>query len=140
MILGAIADDFTGAGDLASILAEQGMQTTLLTDIHAVPPPECEAIVIALKTRSIRRDFAVEQSLAALQRLRAFGCRQIIFKYCSTFDSTPEGNIGPVAEALANALGAHGVVVCPGLPRQWADRLSRQSVRGRCAPRRKQHA
>jgi uncharacterized protein YgbK (DUF1537 family) len=58
----------------------------------------------------------VAQSLAALERLRAAGCRQVLFKYCSTFDSTPEGNIGPVADALAEALGARGVVVCPAFP------------------------
>ena len=116
MILGAIADDFTGAGDLAGILAELGMRTTLLTDLDAEPSPQCEAIVIALKTRSIARNSAVAQSLAALKRLRALGCRQILFKYCSTFDSTPNGNIGPVAEALADALGAQGAVVCPAFP------------------------
>jgi uncharacterized protein YgbK (DUF1537 family) len=77
---------------------------------------ECEAGVVALKTRSIAPADAVVQSLAALDWLLEQGCRQIFFKYCSTFDSTPQGNIGPVAEALLDALGARSAVVCPVFP------------------------
>ena len=75
-----------------------------------------EAGVVALKSRTIPAPEAVAQSLAALARLQEQGARQIFFKYCSTFDSTPEGNIGPVADALADALGATHVVVCPAYP------------------------
>lgn len=115
MLLGVIADDFTGASDIANTLAREGMRTRLFIGADAVSD-DCDAGVVALKSRSIPVGEAVAQSLAALERPRASGCRQIVFKYCSTFDSTPEGNIGPVAEALAEALGARGVVVCPAFP------------------------
>lgn len=122
MLLGVIADDFTGASDIANTLAKghggaPGLSTTQFLGIPEGPAPEgCEAGVVALKTRSIPADEAVAQSLQALAWLKAQGCRQIVFKYCSTFDSTPQGNIGPVGEALAAALGAKGVVVCPAFP------------------------
>jgi uncharacterized protein YgbK (DUF1537 family) len=116
MILGCIADDFTGAGDLASILTAQGMTTSLLPGIDAVRGATADAGVVALKTRSIPVGEAVRQSLGALDALRDAGCEQFYFKYCSTFDSTPEGNIGPVAEALARELGADKVLVCPAFP------------------------
>ncbi len=115
VLLGVIADDFTGAGDVANTLARGGMRTRLF--IGEVPgATACEAGVVALKTRSVRAADAVAASLAALAQLRAAGCRQILFKYCSTFDSTRDGNIGPVAEALAVAMGVTGVVVCPAFP------------------------
>src|SRR3954467_8931714 len=85
-----------------------------------VPPgaaaPEVEAGVVSLKSRSVPVEDAVAASLEALHWLKAQGCRQLVFKYCSTFDSTPEGNIGPVAEALADALGVNGVAACPAFP------------------------
>ena len=115
MILGCIADDFTGASDLANTLARGGMATTLYVGTP-ITAPACEAGVVALKTRSIPAADAVRQSLVALAWLLAQGCRQIVFKYCSTFDSTPAGNIGPVAEALLDALGAPFAVVCPAFP------------------------
>src|ERR1700744_2738110 len=100
MLLGCIADDFTGASDLANTLNRGGMRTT---QFIGVPPEDadaaCEAGVVALKTRSIAAEDAVAQSLAALDWLKKQGCRQFLFKYCSTFDSTPEGNIGPVGSA-----------------------------------------
>ena len=118
MIIGCIADDFTGASDIASILTENGMRTRLCTDLDALRENEeaADAVVIALKTRSVAPDDAVRHSLAALDVLRAQGCRQFYFKYCSTFDSTPQGNIGPVAEALADALEASKVIFCPSFP------------------------
>ena len=122
MLIGVIADDFTGASDIANTLAKgnggtPGLLTTQFMGIPKVQAPEnCEAGVVSLKSRSIPADEAVAQSLAALAWLKEQGCSQIIFKYCSTFDSTPAGNIGPVAEALANALGVKGVVVCPAFP------------------------
>src|SRR3954467_6803751 len=78
--------------------------------------PEVEAGVVSLKSRSVPVEDAVAASLEALHWLKAQGCRQVVFKYCSTFDSTPEGNIGPVAEALADALDVKGVVACPAFP------------------------
>jgi uncharacterized protein YgbK (DUF1537 family) len=117
MILGCIADDFTGASDLANTLAKEGMTTVQFVGTpEGSAPPDCEAGVVALKTRSIPAAEAVAQSLAALAWLKAQGCHQFLFKYCSTFDSTPEGNIGPVAEALLDALAAPFAVVCPVFP------------------------
>ncbi len=122
MLLGVIADDYTGASDIANTLAKGGGGTGGLATVQflGVPgrpaPPDCEAGIVSLKSRSIPAAEAVAQSLAALEWLKAQGCRQIIFKYCSTFDSTPEGNIGPVGEALAAALGVKGVIACPAFP------------------------
>jgi len=116
MLLGSVADDFTGASDLANTLAKGGLRTTLFVGIPEVIRPECEAGVIALKSRSIAPTEAVAQSLAGLQALRAAGAEQILFKYCSTFDSTREGNIGPVADAMIEALGAPVAIVCPAFP------------------------
>lgn len=117
MRLGCIGDDFTGSSDLANTLAKGGMRVVQYTGIPEHPAaPEVEAAVVALKSRSVAPAEAVRQSLAALDWLRAQGCEQIFFKYCSTFDSTREGNIGPVADALADALDAHKVIVCPAFP------------------------
>ena len=117
MLLGCIGDDFTGSSDLANTLAKQGMRTVQYTSIPSGPAdPGVEAGVVALKSRSIDAREAVKQSLDALDWLRDQGCEQFFFKYCSTFDSTPDGNIGPVAEALASALNAHKVIVCPAFP------------------------
>jgi uncharacterized protein YgbK (DUF1537 family) len=122
MLIGVIADDFTGAGDIANTLAkglpgQGGLRTTQYLGLPDRPAAKTvEAGVIALKSRSIVAEEAVELSLRALAWLQAQGCRQVVFKYCSTFDSTPAGNIGPVAEALARALGVAGVVACPAFP------------------------
>jgi uncharacterized protein YgbK (DUF1537 family) len=122
MLLGVIADDFTGASDIANTIAkglpgQGGLRTAQFLGIPATPAPKnIECGVVALKSRSIPAREAVQQSLAALEWLLQQGCRQIIFKYCSTFDSTPEGNIGPVGEALAGRLGVKGVVACPAFP------------------------
>lgn len=117
MKLGCIGDDFTGSSDLANTLAKGGMRATQYTGVPDGPAdPSVEAGVVALKSRSIPVADAVALSLQALEWLRAQGCTQFFFKYCSTFDSTPEGNIGPVADALADALDAHKVIVCPAFP------------------------
>lgn len=116
MLIGAIADDFTGASDLANTLARRGMRTTLFVGAPGPSAAACEAGIIALKTRSNPVAEAVSQSLAALEALKAAGAEQIIFKYCSTFDSTKEGNIGPVADALLSALDAPQAIVCPAFP------------------------
>lgn len=118
MLLGAVADDFTGASDLANTLARGGMRTVQFVGTNpGRASADCEAGVVALKTRSIEAAEAVRQSLAAARWLLEQGCRQIVFKYCSTFDSTPAGNIGPVAEALLELTGAQVAVVCPAFPR-----------------------
>ena len=117
MLLGCIGDDFTGSSDLGNTLTKGGMRTVQYVGIPARPAgAEVEAGIVALKSRSIPAAEAVRLSLAALEWLQDQGCSQFIFKYCSTFDSTPEGNIGPVAEALADALGARRVIVCPAFP------------------------
>jgi 3-dehydrotetronate 4-kinase len=118
MLLGCIADDFTGATDLASTLTRQGMVTAVLIGVprEGAAPPDADALVVALKSRSIPAEEAVRQSLAALRRLERTGARQYYFKYCSTFDSTDAGNIGPVMEALLAALGEDFTVACPAFP------------------------
>lgn len=116
-LLGCIADDFTGGTDLASTLVAQGMRTVQVLGVPDGPlPSDADAVVIALKTRTLPAAEAVAQSLAALVYLRALGCRQFFFKYCSTFDSTAAGNIGPVADALADALNARLSIACPAFP------------------------
>jgi uncharacterized protein YgbK (DUF1537 family) len=116
VILGVIADDFTGATDVAGMLVGAGMRTVQVIGVPQGPMPEADAVVIALKSRTCPPAEAVAQSLDALRALRAAGARQIYFKYCSTFDSTPQGNIGPVADALMDALGADIAIACPAFP------------------------
>ncbi len=116
MILGVIADDFTGATDVASMLVRAGMRTVQVLGVPQGTLPEADAVVVALKSRTIAPELAVQQSLAALAALRAAGARQIYFKYCSTFDSTPRGNIGPVIDALMAALGTDLTIACPAFP------------------------
>jgi 3-dehydrotetronate 4-kinase len=118
LLLGCIADDFTGATDLASMLVRHGMATVQLIGVPEleVDAGDAQAVVVALKSRTIAAAEAIDQSLAALAWLQAQGAGQILFKYCSTFDSTDQGNIGPVSEALLDALGADFTVACPALP------------------------
>ncbi len=117
--LGCIADDFTGGTDLANNLVRAGMRTVQVIGVpdtaHA-PVPDADAVVVALKSRTAPVAQAVAESLAAARWLRQGGATQIYFKVCSTFDSTPAGNIGPVTEALMDALGAPFVVVTPAFP------------------------
>jgi 3-dehydrotetronate 4-kinase len=117
MHLGVIADDFTGASDIANTLAKGGLSTVQFLGVpDKDAPASCEAGVVALKSRSIPAQDAIDISLKAMGWLKRQGCRQFVFKYCSTFDSTPEGNIGPVGEALAQALGVYGVPATPAFP------------------------
>ncbi|MEM7426794.1 MAG: 3-oxo-tetronate kinase [Pseudomonadota bacterium] len=122
MFLGCIADDFTGATDLANVLSRGGMSCVQLNGLPALNPRNAElvrsadGVVVALKSRSIPPGEAVAQSLQALEWLTAQGCGRFFFKYCSTFDSTDEGNIGPVAEALLAALGEDFSIACPAAP------------------------
>jgi 3-dehydrotetronate 4-kinase len=142
-LLGAIADDFTGATDLATMLVARGFRTVVtvgppdpadltgpsgeagsgfeqdsgpVSDPDSGPDAGPDAVVVALKSRTAPVDEAVQQSLAALEALRAAGCERFYFKYCSTFDSTPKGNIGPVADALLDALGERRTIVVPAFP------------------------
>jgi 3-dehydrotetronate 4-kinase len=118
-LLGCIADDFTGASDLAGFLVESGMRTLQINSVPQSKASEFEdfdAIVIALKSRSEPKHDAVRNSLAALAWLQKAGCKKFYFKYCSTFDSTSEGNIGPVTDALLDALGQTSTIVSPALP------------------------
>ena len=119
IILGCIADDFTGATDLAGTLVNSGLRTVQWIGVPDRVPQslDADAVVVALKSRTIPAKEAVEQSLQALEWLRSAGCSQFVFKYCSTFDSTDQGNIGPVALALLDALGADFSIACPAFPR-----------------------
>jgi len=123
MLLGAIADDFTGATDLCSMLVRGGMRTVQVIGTPALEDPtlsdkmpDADAVVVAIKSRTAPVEWAVKQSLTALEWLRRAGARQFFFKYCSTFDSTDRGNIGPVADALIQALGCGFSLHCPAFP------------------------
>ena len=116
LLLGCIADDFTGATDLANNLVRAGMQVVQTIGVPSQSVGDVDAVVVALKSRTIPAADAVAQALAALRWLRAQGCRQFYFKVCSTFDSTAQGNIGPVAEALLAELGADFCCVTPAFP------------------------
>ena len=118
LFLGCIADDFTGASDAASFLVKEGVQTVLVngvpeTDINV---QDCQAIVIALKTRSAEPKQAVQDTLSALRWLERKGVRQFYIKYCSTFDSTPQGNIGPVVDMAIQEYQEKYTILCPSLP------------------------
>ena len=116
--LGCIADDFTGATDLANMLVKGGLKTIQLLGNPSKEDvvPSVDAVIIALKTRTIPVEEAIEQSLQALNWLKNAGAKQFFFKYCSTFDSTDEGNIGPVIDALMEALETQFTIACPAFP------------------------
>ncbi|WP_238368377.1 3-oxo-tetronate kinase [Mesobacterium pallidum] len=115
--LGCIADDFTGATDLAGLLARSGIQVSLRMGVPTKPPADTAPFeVIALKCRTAPVAEAVAETQAALRWLQAAGAERFFWKYCSTFDSTPEGNIGPVAEALMQTLGTDQTIYCPAFP------------------------
>ncbi len=117
ILLGCIADDFTGATDLANNLVRAGMRVVQTIGVPTSPlTAEVDAVVVALKSRTIAPQEAIAQSLAALSWLKTQGSRQIYFKVCSTFDSTPLGNIGPVTEALMDALGTDFAICTPAFP------------------------
>ena len=116
--LGCIADDFTGATDLANMLVKGGLKTIQLLGNPSKEDvvPSVDAVIIALKTRTIPVEEAIEQSLQALNWLKNAGAKQFFFKYCSTFDSTDDGNIGPVIDALMEALETQFTIACPAFP------------------------
>ena len=119
IVLGAIADDLTGATDLANTWANEGLSVAQVIGVPEEKTSDegADAVVVALKSRTAPADVAVEQSLDALGWLRTHGVQQVTFKYCSTFDSTASGNIGPVADALLDALKVEFAIVCPAFPR-----------------------
>jgi len=117
ILLGCIADDFTGATDLANNLVRAGMRVVQTIGVPTQPlAEEVDAVVVALKSRTLPADEAITQSLDALHWLQKEGARQIYFKYCSTFDSTATGNIGPVTDALMDALGCDFTIATPAFP------------------------
>jgi uncharacterized protein YgbK (DUF1537 family) len=116
-VLGCIADDFTGASDLANNLVRAGMRVVLTVDVPSLGESiDADAVVVALKSRTVAASAAVEQALRACRWLRTQGARQIYFKICSTFDSTPAGNIGPVIEALMDELDCRFSIATPAFP------------------------
>lgn len=118
LFLGCIADDFTGASDAASFLVKEGVQTVLVNGVPEadIDLQDCQAVVIALKTRSIERERAVHDTLSALRWLERKRVRQFYIKYCSTFDSTPQGNIGPVVDMVMQEYQEKYTILCPALP------------------------
>lgn len=119
LILGCIADDFTGASDAASFLVKGGLRTILYNEVpgeDVCVPQDCEAVVIALKTRTQETAAAVDISIQALRWLIAQGAKHFYVKYCSTFDSTPKGNIGPIVDAAMAELNVDMTLLCPALP------------------------
>ncbi|MEV4114529.1 3-oxo-tetronate kinase [Nonomuraea sp. NPDC049695] len=117
-VLGCVADDYTGGTDVAAALRRSGLRTVLLfgPPRPATAVPDCDAVVVALKTRSVPAQEAVTASWAARDWLVRQGIGRVYFKYCSTFDSTDQGNIGPVADLLTDAAGGRPAVVCPAAP------------------------
>lgn len=120
MMLGVIADDHTGATDVASMLARSGLRTVQIIGVPRasaeIDLQEIDAVVVALKSRNIDPAEAITQSLDALRWLQQQGAQRFYFKYCSTFDSTAQGNIGPVTDALMLALKTHYTIACPAFP------------------------
>lgn len=119
MHIGAVADDFTGATDLATTLQARGMRAAVVVEDRPVDAAELagvDAVVVALKSRTAPVDQAVADSTAALERLLGWGAERVYVKYCSTFDSTDRGNIGPVLDAVRDRLGVDRTVVVPSFP------------------------
>lgn len=118
LLLGCIADDFTGAGDIASFLTRGGLRTILISGIPADGdiPKDADAVVISLKSRTAPVREAVRDTLESIRSLKTSGCERFYIKYCSTFDSTPHGNIGPVLDAVLEYLNETCTVLCPSLP------------------------
>lgn len=116
ILIGCVADDFTGASDAASFLINKGLRTILFNGIPEGDVPNCNAIVIALKSRTQNTKDAVNDSMKAFKWLKDMGVKHLYFKYCSTFDSTKEGNIGPVTDAVLENFEEKYTILCPALP------------------------
>ena len=118
ILLGAVADDMTGATDLCNTLVASGMRTVQIIDVPktGMAVPDADAVVVALKSRNTQAIRAVRKSLKAMDWLKSAGAKQYFFKYCSTFDSTPSGNIGPVADAMLERAKGGITIACPAFP------------------------
>ncbi|MGL6200751.1 MAG: 3-oxo-tetronate kinase [Lachnospiraceae bacterium] len=129
IVIGCIADDFTGASDAASFLAKAGLRTVLINGIPEQPlhySMTIDAVVIALKTRTQEKKAAVSESVCALNWLIDAGAEHLYSKYCSTFDSTPQGNIGPILDAALECTSTNSCIVCPALP------VNKRTVKNGC--------
>jgi len=127
LLLGCAADDFTGASDLASFLSANGARCLLLNEVPGIGyslPDGYDAVVIALKTRSAKPEISVAEMRAAFRWLLDQGAKKLYFKYCSTFDSTKDGNIGPVLDSLLETYDLRYITLCPALP------VNKRTVRG----------
>ncbi|MFQ6163154.1 3-oxo-tetronate kinase [Sinorhizobium meliloti] len=118
ILLGSIADDYTGASDLANTLTKNGLRTVQTVGIPdpSLALPDVDAVVVSLKIRSVAAEEAVAAALAAESWLRGRGAAHVLYKICSTFDSTDLGNIGPVTEALLSVSGGDIALVTPAFP------------------------
>ena len=119
LFLGVVADDFTGASDAASFLVQAGVRTVMFSGVPEVLPEleeDTAAVVVAMKTRTIPAEEAVDEMLSAFRWLKEIGAKQLYFKYCATFDSTAKGNIGPVADAVLEEWKLPCTILCPALP------------------------
>ncbi|MGR9452811.1 3-oxo-tetronate kinase [Rhizobium leguminosarum] len=118
ILLGSIADDYTGASDLANTLTKNGLRTVQTVGIPdpSLALPDVDAVVVSLKIRSVPASDAVAAAASAERWLRQRGAGHVLYKICSTFDSTDAGNIGPVTEALSEAAGGGSVLVTPAFP------------------------
>lgn len=118
MIIGCVADDFTGASDAASFLRAAGLKVALSTGLPEADKDigGCEAVVVALKCRSTPAPEAVRDCIEAFRWLQEAGAQKLYYKYCSTFDSTRRGNIGPVMDSALNEFGEKYTILCPALP------------------------
>ena len=130
-MLGCIADDFTGGTDLSSNLVKRGFRTIQTLGIPSAEEQlrDVDAVVVALRSRTIPAIEAKALSVDALRWLQSIGCRRFYFKYCSTFDSTPQGNIGPVTDALLDALGVHALTAYVDTHADWLHRLYDTALR-----------
>lgn len=114
--LGVIADDFTGASDAASFLVKAGQRVVMLADIHSELKEECDVLVVALKIRSVSPNQAIAEVKETLDYFKKSSVEKVYYKYCSTFDSTPRGNIGVVLDYLMDYFDTRYTILCPSLP------------------------
>ncbi|MEG0264639.1 MAG: four-carbon acid sugar kinase family protein, partial [Erysipelotrichaceae bacterium] len=115
-LFGVIADDFTGASDAASFLVKSGNRVVMVTSNHINNINDCDCIVVALKIRSVKPEIAIEQVKEVLQLFNELNVDKIYYKFCSTFDSTPKGNIGVVMDYLLETFNERYTILVPSLP------------------------
>ena len=116
--LGILADDLTGGMMVASLLEREGVECPLVSSVEALAdiPSTATAVVVARKIRLVDPVIAVDEAKQAVKALQKLGCKRLYYKYCATFDSTEKGNIGPIAEAMLDTLGASQTLFCPAFP------------------------